>query len=69
MGWIGRLAVRLSSVPSTLSSGIHTAFDFAREPRKGGLAVGGAIGFWAANIGILWASFMAFDESVPSASS
>ena len=63
-GWIGRLAVRLSSVPATLSTGIRTALDFVREPRKGGLAVGGAIGFWAANIGILWASFMAFDQPV-----
>jgi uncharacterized protein (TIRG00374 family) len=25
----------------------------------------GAIGYWAANIGILWASFEAFGESVP----
>jgi uncharacterized membrane protein YbhN (UPF0104 family) len=64
-GWLGRMAVRLSSVPSTLSVGIHTAWDFVREPRKGGLAVAGAFGYWAANIGILWASFEAFGESVP----
>ena len=30
-------------------------------PPRGGLAIAGAIGFWAANIGILWASFHAFD--------
>lgn len=64
-GWIGRLAARLSGVPATLATGIRTALAFARTPRKGGLAIAGAIGFWAANIGILWASFMAFDESVP----
>jgi uncharacterized protein (TIRG00374 family) len=29
------------------------------------LAFGGAIGFWGANIAILWASFHAFDVSVP----
>ena len=63
--WIGRLAVRLSSVPATLSTGIRTAIGFIRSPRKGGLAISGAVGFWAANIGILWASFMAFGESVP----
>ena len=34
-------------------------------PRRGGLAVIGAAGFWAANIGILWASFHAFGVHVP----
>ena len=29
------------------------------------LAVGGAVGFWAANIGVLWASFEAFGGHVP----
>jgi uncharacterized protein (TIRG00374 family) len=29
------------------------------------LAIGGAIGFWAANIAILWASFHAFDIHIP----
>ncbi len=60
-----QLIARLSAVPATLATGTRTAFGFIRTPRKGGLAVLGAIGFWAANIGILWASFMAFDESVP----
>ena len=27
--------------------------------------MGGAVGFWAANIGILWASFEAFGGDVP----
>ena len=36
-----------------------------RTPRKGGLAVLGAAGFWASNIGILWATFMAFGIAVP----
>lgn len=62
---VGKLLVKLSSVPATLSQGIRTARAFLRHPRKGALAVGGAVGFWAANIGILWASFEAFDESVP----
>lgn len=60
-----RLLVKLSSVPATVSTGIQTAREFLRDRRKGGLAYGGAIGFWAANIGILWASFEAFGESVP----
>ncbi len=36
-----------------------------RHPRQGALAVGGAIGFWAANIATLWASFEAFGGDVP----
>ena len=35
------------------------------SPSRGGLAVVGAIGFWAAQIGILWASFKAFGVEVP----
>lgn len=60
-----RLMVKLSSVPATVSQGIRSARAFLRDPRKGGLAMAGAVGFWAANIGILWASFEAFGESVP----
>ena len=60
-----RIAQRLGSVPATLSSGTRTAIDFVRTPSRGGLAVLGAIGWWGSNIGILWASFHAFDVSVP----
>jgi uncharacterized protein (TIRG00374 family) len=56
---------RLASVPASLASGTRTAIAFVREPSRGGLAIAGAIGFWAANIGILWAAFHAFDVSVP----
>ena len=56
---------RLATVPATLASGTRTAIAFVREPSRGGLAIAGAIGFWAANIGILWASFHAFDVQVP----
>ena len=45
---------------------MRTAIAFVRHPRSAALlAFGGAIGFWAANIAILWASFHAFDVSVP----
>jgi uncharacterized protein (TIRG00374 family) len=60
-----RPALKLSQVPPTISTGTRLAFGFAREPRKGGLAVLGASGFWAANIGILWATFMAFGVALP----
>jgi uncharacterized protein (TIRG00374 family) len=63
--WASRAALKLSQVPATISTGIRLAFGFVREPRKGGLAMLGAAGFWAANIGILWATFMAFGVALP----
>jgi uncharacterized protein (TIRG00374 family) len=63
--WASRTALKLSQVPATISTGTRLAFGFAREPSKGGLAVIGASGFWAANIGILWATFMAFGVALP----
>jgi uncharacterized protein (TIRG00374 family) len=60
-----RLMHRLATAPATLARGIRTAIAFVREPSQGGLAVAGAIGFWAANIAILWASFKAFDADIP----
>lgn len=63
--WASRAVLRLSRVPATISTGARLAFGFVRAPRKGGLAVLGAAGFWAANVGILWATFMAFGVAVP----
>ncbi len=63
--WTGRTLRRLSTVPSTLAVGTREAFRFMREPKQGALALTGAIGFWAAQIAILWAAFHAFDASVP----
>ncbi len=60
-----RFAQRLATAPATLANGTRTAIDFVRNPSRGGLAVVGAIGFWACNIGILWASFHAYDVHVP----
>jgi uncharacterized protein (TIRG00374 family) len=61
----GRLAHRFAPVPATLARGTRTALDLVRNPSRGGLAVLGAIGYWAANVGILWASFHGFGVSVP----
>jgi uncharacterized protein (TIRG00374 family) len=60
-----KLLHRLASAPATLATGTRTAIAFVREPSRGGLAIAGAIGFWAANIAILWASFKAFDAELP----
>ena len=61
---LGRIGVNLASVPETMAAGTRLAMAIVREPSKGGLALAGAVGFWAANIAILWASFKAFDVSV-----
>jgi putative heme transporter len=60
-----RYVLRLASAPATVASGVRTALAYVHNPRRGALAVGGAVGFWAANIGILWASFEAFGGDVP----
>ncbi len=60
-----RFAERLATAPATLARGTRTAIDFVRNPSRGGLAVLGAVGFWATNIGILWAAFHAYDVHVP----
>jgi uncharacterized protein (TIRG00374 family) len=59
------LPSRLAKGPATVATGIRTAIAFVRNPSRGALAVGGALGFWAANIGVLWASFEAFGGDVP----
>jgi uncharacterized protein (TIRG00374 family) len=60
-----RYLQRIATGPATLAMGTRTAIAYIRHPRRGLLAVGGAVGFWAANIGILWASFEAFGGHVP----
>jgi uncharacterized protein (TIRG00374 family) len=60
-----RYLTRLAKGPATLATGVRTAIAYVRHPQRGALAVGGAVGFWAANIGVLWASFEAFGGDVP----
>jgi uncharacterized protein (TIRG00374 family) len=64
-GRFGKIAQRLARVPATLADGTRSAIVFVRHPSSGAMAIAGAIGFWAANIAILWASFHAFHVSVP----
>ncbi len=63
-GRVARLAEKLATGPATLATGVRTALDYVKHPRRGALAIAGAIGFWAAQIGILWASFEAFGGHV-----
>jgi uncharacterized protein (TIRG00374 family) len=60
-----RYLQRIATAPATLAMGTRTAIAYVRHPEGGLLAVGGAVGFWAANIGVLWASFEAFGGHVP----
>ncbi len=59
------IAESIGKVPATLAEGFRFALGLFAHPSKGGLAVIGAAGFWAANIGILWACFHAFGVQVP----
>ncbi len=54
-----------AKVPATLGEGFRFALGLFAHPSRGGLAVLGAAGFWAASIGVLWASFHAFGVHVP----
>jgi uncharacterized protein (TIRG00374 family) len=54
-----------AKVPETVGEGFRFALGLFAHPSRGGLAVLGAAGFWAASIGVLWASFHAFGVHVP----
>ena len=63
-GRIGRLAQRLANVPAAASAGMRDALAHVRE---GDPALLGAIVWWAAQIGVLWAAFEAFGDAPPAA--
>jgi uncharacterized protein (TIRG00374 family) len=54
-----------AKIPATLGEGFRFALSLFAHPSRGGLAVIGAAGYWAACIGVLWASFHAFGVQVP----
>jgi uncharacterized protein (TIRG00374 family) len=62
---LARFARRMATGPATLATGVRTAIAYVRHPSRGFVALAGAMGFWAANIGILWASFEAYGGDVP----
>lgn len=64
-GRLGRLMTRLAALPATMAEGIRTSWTFVTESRRGWLGIVGAVGFWAANILILWASFRSLGISIP----
>jgi uncharacterized protein (TIRG00374 family) len=62
---LGAVASTIAKVSATIGEGFRFALDLLRNPSHGGLALLGAAGYWAANIGILWAAFKAFGVHVP----
>jgi uncharacterized protein (TIRG00374 family) len=60
-----RVAASLARVPATLASGVRTAIAYLRHPKRQAIALVGAAGWWAGNIGVLWGCFEAFGVSVP----
>ncbi len=60
-----RAVSRLARGPATVATGTRTALDHLRHPRRSAITLLAAIGWWAGNIGILWASFQAFGVEVP----
>ena len=55
----------VAKVPATIGEGFRFVLTLFAHPSRGGLAVIGAAGYWAASIGVLWASFHAFGVHVP----
>jgi uncharacterized protein (TIRG00374 family) len=60
-----RIGSKLAAGPATVARGIRTAIAYVRHPRQGAVAIAGAVGFWAAQLTTLWASFEAFGGHVP----
>src|SRR5205085_9330870 len=56
---------KLATGPATVATGVRTALAYLRHPARSANAIAGALGWWAGNIGILWASFHAFGVQVP----
>ncbi len=59
---LARVAQRLATVPAATSAGVREAISHLRSKDP---ALLGALGFWAFNIAVLWASFHAFGEPPP----
>jgi uncharacterized protein (TIRG00374 family) len=64
-GRAARWMTKLATLPATVATGVRTAWGLVCDPGRGWLAMAGAVGFWAANITILWASFRSLGVSVP----
>jgi uncharacterized protein (TIRG00374 family) len=59
---LARLLRRLATGPASLSGGVRFAIDKVRHPDW---ALLGTVGWWAFNVGVLYATFRAFGEPPP----
>jgi len=59
------LVAKVAAIPPTVSDGVRGALAFTKSPGSAALALGSAVCFWAANVGVLWASLQAFGVSAP----
>ncbi|HEV7769378.1 MAG TPA: lysylphosphatidylglycerol synthase transmembrane domain-containing protein [Solirubrobacterales bacterium] len=59
------ILVWVAKSSATVGEGFRFALGLFAHPSRGGLAVLGALGYWAASIGVLWASFHAMGVQVP----
>jgi uncharacterized membrane protein YbhN (UPF0104 family) len=62
LGWSGRVARRLATVPSAAATGVRTGIRLLRTGNPGLL---GAIAWWGFDIATLWACFHAFGAAPP----
>jgi uncharacterized protein (TIRG00374 family) len=62
---LARIAAKVVTGPATAATGVRTAISYVRHPSGGVLALIGPVGYWAANIGVLWATFKAFGVDIP----
>jgi uncharacterized protein (TIRG00374 family) len=60
-----RMLRRAGSVPATVAMAARTAWAYVRDGDRAAVIIASAVGYWAANIGVLWASFKAFGVAVP----
>ncbi len=58
-------AATIAKAPARVATGVRTAIDHLRHPIGSVSVILGAVGWWAGNIGILWACFEAFNVNVP----
>jgi uncharacterized protein (TIRG00374 family) len=62
--WGGRMARRLAALPGTTAAGVRAALELVRSNDP---ALLGTIAWWALNIAVLWACFLAFGSAPPQA--
>jgi uncharacterized protein (TIRG00374 family) len=61
-GRVARIVAKVSTLPTSVGSGVRTAWDLVRAREPGVL---GAVMWWGFDIAVLWACFRAFGKAPP----